>query len=103
MQEKGTQADANVERIFFHAVLGLLAPLIALFKSCAAWPAYCGRGYACVRRQAKETKHMSTAMFASLHATPGLVGIGLRTGRYLPIELYNLLQNRYGERKEAAT
>jgi hypothetical protein len=46
---------------------------------------------------------MSTAMFASLHATPGLVGIGLRTGRYLPIELYNLLQNRYGERKEAAT
>jgi hypothetical protein len=44
MQEKWTKADANVERIFFHAVLGLLAPLIALFKSCAAWPACRGRG-----------------------------------------------------------
>jgi hypothetical protein len=46
---------------------------------------------------------MSTAMRASLHAAPELVGIGLRTGCYLPIGLYNLLQNRYGERKEAAT
>jgi hypothetical protein len=32
----------------------------------------------CERRQAKETKHMSTAIYTFLHAILGLVGIGSR-------------------------